>query len=68
MSQNKKIEAIKAVRDVVPLGLKEAKDYVEQRIWPTDGGETNQVALDMQRRMVGDILRRIGTDYQMPLD
>lgn len=35
MANNQKINAVKVARDKLGLGLKEAKDYVESKDWPT---------------------------------
>ena len=51
MKQNLKINAIKLVRDHSLCGLKEAKDYVEGRIWESTCGEV--------------IVERIRKDYHL---
>ena len=51
MKQNLKINAIKLVRDHTFCGLKEAKDYVEGRIWESGCGQA--------------IIERIRKDYNL---
>lgn len=67
MASNQKIHAIKKVREVTGMGLKEAKDYVEQRSWPS-GASRNQQALDMQKRFVQTLIQKIGQDYRIDLE
>jgi len=59
----RKIEAIKYVREQLQCGLKEAKDYVEQRIWPV--GSQNEKVLEVQARCVQSVLDKIRVDYNI---
>jgi ribosomal protein L7/L12 len=62
---SKKIQAIKFVREQTGFGLAEAKDYVEQRVWPAGKGPLSEKALEMQSRFVQNIIDRISTDYKL---
>jgi len=64
METGQKIHAVKLVRDKLGCGLKEAKDYVEQRQWPTTG-KPSEKSLEMQARYVKTILDKIRTDYNI---
>lgn len=64
MSEGAKIQAVKLVKDKLGVGLKEAKDYVEQRQWPTTG-KPNEKSLEMQMRYVQTVLDKIRKDYNM---
>ena len=60
-----KIQAIKYVREQTGLGLKEAKDYVEQRVWPVGTTKDSKV-LEMQQRYVASVIAKIRADYNLP--
>lgn len=66
MNSAKKIEAIKRVREVTGLGLAEAKNFVEQRDWPT--GKKNDLSDDMKKRTVAKIISKLATDFRVPLE
>lgn len=53
----RKIEAIKYVRERLQCGLKEAKDYVEQRAWPVD--------VERQSQYVKTVIDKIRVDYNL---
>jgi hypothetical protein len=61
----RKIEAVKYVRDELKCGLKEAKDYVEQRVWPAGVGPQSEKALELQSRYVQSVLDKIRVDYNV---
>lgn len=62
MAQGQKIQAIKLVRDQTHWGLKEAKEWVEARIWPNGGTETQYVA-ELRQKRLKETLEKIATDY-----
>lgn len=64
MATGLKLQAIKRVREVTGLGLKDAKDYVEQRVWPNSG---NKLATEMHDRTIGAILTRLSQDFNVSL-
>lgn len=64
MSRGEKIPAVKLVRDKLGCGLKEAKDYVENRQWPTSG-KLSEKAMEMQLRYVNNVLDKIRKDYNI---
>lgn len=59
----RKIEAIKYVREKLGCGLREAKDYVEQRVWPASIGPQSEKALGIQSQYVKSVLDKIRVDY-----
>jgi len=60
-----KIQAIKETRESLGCGLKEAKDYVEQRVWPVG---TKQKLIESQQKYVKSVLEKIALDYNTSLD
>lgn len=60
---SQKIAAIKIVKDRLECSLVEAKNYVEQRSWPT--GYKNDKALELQLRYVSGVIAKIRKDYNM---
>lgn len=67
MAQGQKIHAIKRVREVTRMNLKEAKEYVEQRNWPT-GGARNEIAENMRQRAIAETLKKLSQDYRIPIE
>ena len=64
MNSGQKIHAVKLVRDRMGIGLKEAKDYVEQRSWPTSGNK-NEATRMAQTRYVQSVIDKIRKDYNI---
>jgi hypothetical protein len=61
---SQKIRAIKLVREKLNIGLKEAKDYVEQRAWPVTTNK-NEKIIEMQARFVQTVLEKVRKDYNL---
>jgi hypothetical protein len=64
MSNGEKIMAIKEARCALGIGLKEAKDYVEARTWPT-GEAISNVAIDLQKKAAEEWMNRVAKDYNL---
>lgn len=61
MSQGNKIGAVKFVREQMQCGLKEAKDYVEGKNWPST--VMNQQVRDRQHQWAKAWMEKVQKDY-----